>query len=156
MDVVLAAVGRLKRSASLGPSIRDYERRIERYFRFRTIEVRESPLPDERTAIEREGDALLEAVPTELEIVALTRKGNQMSSRALARHLNELATYGRPGCVFLIGGAYGLSDRVLARASIRLSLSRMTLTHEMARLILVEQLYRAGTIMRGEPYHKGT
>jgi 23S rRNA (pseudouridine1915-N3)-methyltransferase len=78
-----------------------------------------------------------------------------MSSRALARYLEGLAVRSSPGVAFLIGGAHGLDASVLERARRELSLSTLTLPHEMARLFMVEQLYRAGTIIRGEPYHKG-
>jgi len=95
-------------------------------------------------------------VPAGVEIVALTRKGEAWSSTRLARYLEALAVQGRAGAAFLIGGAWGLAEDLLARASHRLSLSSLTLPHELARLVLAEQLYRAGTILRGEPYHKAT
>ena len=84
----------------------------------------------------------------------LTRDGKGMSSDDLARYLDNLAIHGKAGVAFLIGGALGLSDDIIKRADRTLSLSPMTLTHELARLMLTEQLYRAGTIVRGEPYHK--
>jgi 23S rRNA (pseudouridine1915-N3)-methyltransferase len=105
--------------------------------------------------LRQEGTELLRRIPEGLEVLALTRTGQGLTSRGLAEVLGEMATYGMPGAAFLVGGAYGLSSEVLARADRRFSLSRMTLPHELARLILVEQLYRAGTILRGEPYHKG-
>ena len=78
-----------------------------------------------------------------------------MSTRELADYIDGLATYGRPGAAFLVGGAFGLSREVRAGAARCMSLSEMTMPHELARLVLTEQLYRAGTILRGEPYHKG-
>ena len=102
-----------------------------------------------------EGERLLARIPDGLEVVALTREGNGMDSRELSRYLERHAVRSSPGVAFVIGGAWGLADDVMARARRRLSLSRMTLPHEMARLVLAEQLYRAGTIQRGEPYHKG-
>jgi 23S rRNA (pseudouridine1915-N3)-methyltransferase len=92
--------------------------------------------------------------PTHAAAVALTRKGRAMSSRTLAKWLSERALEARD-VAFLLGGAYGLGPDVLNNVGHQLSLSSMTLPHEMARLVLVEQLYRAGTILRGEPYHKG-
>jgi len=158
MDVVIAAVGKPKRRSPVGEALTDYERRAGRYFRLRVIEVPEASLRDEEAARarEREGAALLRAVPENLQLWALTRSGTPMTSRSLAERLEEMGTYGKAGVVILIGGAHGLSDQVLAQAGLRLSLSSMTLTHDMARLVLAEQLYRAGTIIRGEPYHKGT
>jgi 23S rRNA (pseudouridine1915-N3)-methyltransferase len=106
--------------------------------------------------MEEEGKRLLARVPAGAEVVALDRRGAAWSSERLARYLDELAIRASPGAAFLIGGAFGLSEEVLARASHRLSLSALTFPHELARLIMAEQLYRAGTILRGEPYHKGS
>lgn len=157
MEVVIAAVGR-PRTSGVREAIRDYEARAARYFRLRVEEVPAADLPETRAerAREREGKALLERLPEGVDVVALTRSGKGMSSRGLAAYLGELTTYGRPGVAFLVGGAFGLSDEVLERARYRLSLSPMTLPHEMARLVLAEQIYRAGTLLRGEPYHKGS
>jgi 23S rRNA (pseudouridine1915-N3)-methyltransferase len=85
----------------------------------------------------------------------MTREGESMASEELARYLERHAVRSSPGVAFVIGGAHGLAEAVLERGRRRLSLSKMTLPHEMARLVLAEQLYRAGTILRGEPYHKG-
>jgi 23S rRNA (pseudouridine1915-N3)-methyltransferase len=156
MDVVVAAVGKPKQPG-LVSAIAEYEERAGRYFRFRAIEVSPAGLPDDEAdrAREREAESLLRALPAGLEHVALTRQGNPMSTPSFARYLEEMATYGRPGVTFLIGGAHGLEEDLVQGARYRLSLSSMTLTHELARLVLTEQLYRAGTLMRGEPYHKG-
>ena len=104
---------------------------------------------------EAEGERILARIPDQLEVVVLTRDGKAMSSEDLAADLAEQALRSSPGIAFVIGGAFGVSEAVLRRARRRLSLSAMTLPHEMARLVLAEQLYRAGTINRGEPYHKG-
>lgn len=154
--VLVAAVGRV-RTPGLADAIAEYEGRSVRYFRFETVEVPPASLPDDRAdeARAREGEALLGRVPDGVETVALTRAGKPWSTRALAERLAEAQTYGLGGFAFLIGGAHGLGHAVLARAGQRVSLSRMTLPHELARLVLTEQIYRAGTILRGEPYHKG-
>lgn len=155
MKVLVAAVGRP--TGPLGRAIADYEDRARRYFDLEVVEVKRGGgggrSPEQAKA--REGRALLERVPRELELFAVTRTGKAMRSRSLARYLERLGTYGRPGAAFLLGGAHGLSEEVHGRASYRLSLSPMTLSHEVARLVLAEQIYRAGTILRGEPYHKG-
>lgn len=145
------------RTAGLREAIAAYEARAARYFRLRVEEVPSADLPESRAgeARRREGTALLGRVPEGVDLVALTRAGKGMSSEGLAAYLGDLATYGRPGAAFLVGGAFGLAEDVLERARYRLSLSPMTLPHEMARLVLAEQIYRAGTILRGEPYHKG-
>ena len=102
-----------------------------------------------------ESGRLLSRVPDGLELIALTRGGKQMGSEELSGYLQELGVRSSAGVAFLIGGAHGLAQDILTKARRRLSLSAMTLPHEVARLVLAEQLYRAGTIARGEPYHKG-
>lgn len=149
----MAAVGR-PGSGPVGEAIRAYEERAARYFDYASIEVEAASGGEPSQVRRREGERLLERVPPELQWFALTRRGKAMTSRRLARYLQELATYGKEGAAFLVGGAHGLSDEVLARARYRLSLSPMTFPHALARLVLAEQIYRAGTIARGEPYHK--
>lgn len=155
MKVTVVAVGRPGRL--FGGIIAEYERRASRYWSFECVEVRaESAAGGKPEAAIRvaEGARLLARVPDGAEVVALTRAGRGWSSGRLAEYLEALAVRGRPGVAFLIGGAYGLDDAVLERARHRLALSSFTLPHDLARLVLAEQLYRAGTILRGEPYHK--
>lgn len=153
MKLALAVVG-APRTPGLARAIEEYEERARRYFRLEVAEV--SPASgDPGRARSREGRALLRRAPDELRLFALTREGKALTSAGLARHLDRMGTYGRPGAAFLVGGAHGLAADVLDRADHRLSLSPMTLPHELARLVLTEQIYRAGTILRGEPYHKG-
>jgi 23S rRNA (pseudouridine1915-N3)-methyltransferase len=138
--------------------IAEYERRAGRYWNLEVIEVKEERARkglSEEQVRGSESARLLDKVQTGVEIIALTPDGKAWSSEQLARYLEQLGVHGRAGAAFIIGGALGLSAELLQRADRTLSLSAMTLTHEMARLVLTEQLYRAGTIMRGEPYHKG-
>jgi 23S rRNA (pseudouridine1915-N3)-methyltransferase len=152
--ILLAAVGR-PRDPSLAPAIREYESRIARYFKLETVEVRDAPAGrDDARAREEESAALLSAIPEGFEVVTLDPAGEAWSSEELARFLGDLALYGRPGAAFVIGGPRGLAGSLLERASRRWALSRLTLPHELARLVVAEQLYRAGTILRGEPYHR--
>lgn len=142
----------------LAEAVGEYEGRLRHYFAFEAVEVKEEPhrrAGDAGRVREEEGKRLLARVRPGAEVVALHETGRQWSSDRLSRWLSELALRGSPGASFLIGGAYGLSDEVLRSAQHQLSLSAFTLPHELARLVLTEQLYRAGTISRGEPYHKG-
>ncbi len=151
----MVSVGRPGRLVA--DAVGEYERRAGRYWSLESIEVREERAGKGKTDArvrEAESRRLIERVPAGYEVVALTRDGDAWSSTRLARHLESLAVAARPGVAFLIGGALGIDDAVLARADRRLSLSPFTLPHELARLVLTEQLYRAGTIVRGEPYHK--
>jgi 23S rRNA (pseudouridine1915-N3)-methyltransferase len=151
--IVVGRPGRLVREA-----IEEYERRAARYWSLDVVEVKGQKALKGSDAVEvraAESERLRAQVAAGLEIIALTRTGDSWSSERLARFLGELAVRGRPGAAFLIGGALGLSDELLRSADRRMRLSTLTLPHDVARLLLAEQLYRAGTIVRGEPYHKG-
>lgn len=155
MKVALVVVGRVR--GPLEPAVREYETRAARYWKFDVVEVdagvgRGRATPDEVRAAE--ADRLLARLDPGARVVALTREGRALDSGGLADDLGDAALHGRD-TTFVIGGAYGLDPRVLSRAEAKLSLSAMTLPHELARLVLAEQLYRAGTILRNEPYHKG-
>ena len=156
LRVLVLSVG-APRHPGLVEAIQDFESRASRYFDFDSVEVRvrASGSGDPAKVMREEGEALMRRLPEGLETFALTRTGRAIGSRQLAERLGEIATYGRGGAAFLIGGAHGLDRAVLEACGSRLSLSSLTLPHELARLVLAEQLYRAGTLLRGEPYHKG-
>jgi 23S rRNA (pseudouridine1915-N3)-methyltransferase len=156
MKLRVLVVGRT--SGLFADAVAEYERRAARYWPVEFVEVREEPArkgmaPAVLMAVE--GVRLLKHVPAGAEIIALTRTGDAWSSRRLATHLEKLAVQGHPGAAFLIGGALGLDASILREANRRMRLSTFTFPHDLARLILAEQLYRAGTIVRNEPYHKG-
>ncbi len=153
VKVTLVCVGAPR--GVLAPAIAEYEGRAQRYFEVVTTEVSAGKGAPEQVK-KSEGDQILRRVPAGSRVYALTRDGSRCSSRSLAAHLEEMATYGPAKAVFLIGGAFGLDAQVQESADRRLSLSDFTLPHDLARLVLLEQLYRAGTILRGEPYHKGS
>ncbi|HEX2717249.1 MAG TPA: 23S rRNA (pseudouridine(1915)-N(3))-methyltransferase RlmH [Gemmatimonadaceae bacterium] len=154
MRVLVTAVGK-PRGEGLGAAIHEYETRAARYWPLEVHEVREESAratsPD--LVREREGERLLAAVPAAADLVACDAGGRAMSSEEFARWLQGKREAARD-LAFVIGGAFGLSVAVRERARTRLALAPWTLPHELARLVLAEQLYRAGTIVRGEPYHK--
>jgi 23S rRNA (pseudouridine1915-N3)-methyltransferase len=154
MTFHLVAVGRLK-DAALRDACADYANRIRRYVKFRIIEVRHTRgrAHDPREIRRLEGTALLRALRPGMRVVALTRSGESDDSAAFARRVDAWQREARD-VAFLVGGAGGIDDAVLQRAETRLSLSALTMPHELTRLVLLEQLYRACTILRGEPYHK--
>lgn len=157
MKVLLLAVGRSR--GVLAAPVAEYEERASRHWNLETVEV-EGGAPggagsEAERVREAEAERILARLPAELEGVALTREGKGMSSRGLASWLRRLAVTSAPGAAFVIGGPHGLHESVLERCRIHLGLSPMTLPHQMARLLLAEQLYRAGTILEGRPYHKG-
>ncbi len=155
MKVTLLVVGRVR--GDLAAAVADYERRATHYWKFEAVEVDAGARRqgDPEAVMAAEAERLLARVPDGAEVIAVTRTGSAWSSTRLADYLGDRALHGLGDVAFLIGGAFGLHPHVLGRAGRRLSLSAMTFPHEMARLILAEQLYRAGSILRNEPYHKG-
>jgi len=158
MKVRILCVGEAR--GPLRPAIEEYEGRAGHYWRFEVAEVSggvgRAKKPDPAQVRKAEEERLLARLPKAGgALVALTREGKALSSRKLADFLGELAVRSTDEVTFVIGGAFGLGRGILERSSLRMALSPMTLPHEVARLILAEQLYRAGTILRNEPYHKG-
>ncbi len=154
MKVLGIVVGGVK--GALADVISDYSRRSSHYWRFEWIEV-DAGLKgraDGDAVMAAEAERILSRVPEGARVIALERVGKGMTSRGLSRTLDKAAVHGQD-VVFVIGGAFGLHASVLERADRALSLSPMTMPHEIARLVLAEQIYRAGTISRNEPYHKG-
>lgn len=157
MRILILTVGAPK-GRGIAQAIRDYEARAARYFKFETVEVRGQRIGARRSeaeVIEQDSQALLERVPADLDLVVVDERGVAWSSEALAAYLGDLAVFGKPGAAFVIGGPLGLGAELRQRADKVLALSSFTLPHELARLVLAEQIYRAGTIHRNEPYHRG-
>jgi 23S rRNA (pseudouridine1915-N3)-methyltransferase len=154
MRFIVAVVGK-PRDAALAAAIRDYEARAGRYWPLEFKEVREESgrsLTPEQVCT-REGERLAAALPNAPYVVACELGGQTMTSEEFAQWLQRRREQAKD-VAFLIGGAHGLGEAAQKVASTRLSLAPWTLPHELARLVLAEQLYRAGTIVRGEPYHK--
>ena len=154
MRLVVAVVGKA-RNPALGEAIRDYEKRAARYWPLDVHEVREeraSGISVDKVR-EREGKRLTDKMPERAQTVACALDGRALDSAQFADFLQSAREQDRD-LAFLIGGAFGLPTELAARSSVKLSLAPWTLPHEIARLVLVEQIYRAGTIVRGEPYHK--
>jgi len=148
-------VGRLS-EAHLRDGAEDYAGRIARYLPLNVEELKEEKgarKNDLRVIREREGERLLQRLAPEAFVVVLDERGRSLTSEDLAGQLDRHMTRGTAELVFVIGGAYGLSEAVKTRANLLLSLSTMTFTHQMARLFLLEQIYRGLTILRNEPYH---
>ncbi len=154
MKVLLVAVGK-PRNAGVAAATQDYEERAARYWPLERIEVREEPAKSATADLvrEREGERLAARIPAGAVLVCCDPGGKRMDSAAFSGWLQGQRESGRD-VAFVIGGAYGLSAALLKRAAVRLELAPWTLPHELARLVLAEQLYRAGTIVRREPYHK--
>ncbi len=153
MRIRIVAVGK-DRSGLYAPAVQEYAKRIGRYARFEIVEV-----PEARThagtprAKDEEGEALLAKIGDRERVVALDERGDEETSVAFARRVERWLARAQD-VALVVGGSDGLAGAVRERAAETLALSRLTLAHRLARLVLVEQLYRAFTILRGEPYHK--
>lgn len=153
MRFIVAVVGK-PRDSALAAAISDYETRAARYWPLEVHEVKEErgkvSAPE---VVKRETDRLMAAVPAGASVVVCDAVGESFTSEQFAVWMQGSRESARD-VAFIIGGAHGISSEIKERASRRLSMGKWTVPHEMARLILAEQLYRAGTIVRNEPYHK--
>ena len=133
-----------------------YVSRLKHYIPFSVVEIPElknvSALTRDQIKT-REGELILKNIRPTDDVILLDERGKEYSSTELAKIIQDKLSYGSRDIVYVIGGAYGFSDQVYKRADSKLSLSRMTFSHQMVRAIFAEQIYRAFTIMRGEPYH---
>lgn len=158
MKITIVTAGKIKEKY-LTDGIKEFLKRLTPYANVKIIEISEERMPDapsdaEKTAVlAREGERLLKQVPAGSRLIVLDVAGKSISSEELSAHIDKLGVQGTSHLTFLIGGAFGLSDQVRRMADERISFSRMTFTHQMIRLLLVEQIYRAFKISRGEKYH---
>ncbi|PLT36015.1 23S rRNA (pseudouridine(1915)-N(3))-methyltransferase RlmH [Bacillus sp. V5-8f] len=159
MNITIVTVGKLKEKY-LKQGIDEYLKRLSSYAKVDIIELADEKAPETLSDVEmlqikeKEGERILSKISADAHVIALAIEGKMKSSEELADTLDKLATYGKSKVVFVIGGSLGLSKSVMQRADEALSFSRMTFPHQLMRLILVEQVYRAFRINRGEPYHK--
>lgn len=159
MNISIITVGKLKEKY-LRQGIEEYLKRLTAYAKVEMVEVADEKAPEELSELEmlqvkqKEGERILSKISQDTFVIALAIQGKLQSSEELAKNLDQLATYGKSKIAFVIGGSLGLSDEVIKRSNEQLSFSRMTFPHQLMRLILVEQIYRAFRINRNEPYHK--
>ena len=159
MNITVIAVGKL-REKPYRMMADEYLKRLGRFGKIREIELDDLPEPAnsspaiERQIKDREGEAILKQLKPGDYVIALTIPGRMRSSPELAQRLEKLTGGGASQIVFVIGGSLGLSDAVIARADEELSMSPMTFPHQLARVMLLEQVYRAAKISAGERYHK--
>ena len=153
MQFTVLAIGRL-RSKPCAQLIDDYARRLQRGARLTFVEVPEGRDGDAHAVRDQESRALLARVPDRARLILLDERGLALTSRALAERIRIDQLHGDSHWVLAIGGAFGHGEPLRARADWSLALSAMTLPHELARVVLVEQLYRAMSILSGAPYHK--
>ena len=164
MKITLAAVGKIKEKYWT-LAIDEYVKRLSRYASVQICQTADEPTPDRASAVQekqirdREGERLLKEISRydhagDVRVIALAIDGRSYDSVAFSKHLEELQVNGYSHIIFIIGGSLGLSEAVLRRADEKLSFSAMTFPHQMMRVILLEQIYRAQRISHNEPYHK--
>lgn len=154
--ITVIAVGKLKEKFWTA-ACEEYLKRLRPYAKVTVTEIADADparAGGVEAAREREGESILSAVPEGSHVILMAIEGTQRSSVDFSRHLDELALRGTSDLTFVIGGSDGVSDAVRARANETFSFGPVTLPHNLARVVLLEQIYRAFKISRGEPYHK--
>lgn len=159
LNITLLCVGKLK-EAYWRDACSEYVKRLGAFCKFRLVEVAEERLPDNPSSaqisatIEAEGKRILDQIPKDSAVIPLCIEGKELDSPALAAKMQKIALDGTSHIVFVIGGSWGLSEAVKSRGNFRLSMSPMTFPHQLARVMVLEQVYRAFQISSGGKYHK--
>lgn len=159
LTVSIVCIGKLKEKYWRN-AYDEYVKRLSAFCKLQLIELDETRIGDKPSqkeidlVVEKEGEKILAKIPTGAMVAALCIEGKQFSSEELARFVAEQPNKGVSHIVFIIGGSYGLSPAVKGRADVKLSFSKMTFPHQLFRVLLTEQIYRAFQINKGSPYHK--
>lgn len=158
-EITLICMGKLKEKFYLSAAA-EYEKRLKGYCRFQILELPEVRLPEDPSpaeisaGLEKEAELILSKLPKGAWFCTLTPEGRMLSSQELAGKLQDVKLSGKSSAVFLIGSSFGIAPRVKSAADLKLSMSPMTFPHHLARVMLLEQLYRAEAIQAGSKYHK--
>jgi 23S rRNA (pseudouridine1915-N3)-methyltransferase len=159
VSITIISVGKLKEKY-LRMGIEEYVKRLSGYTKIDLVEVPDEKAPEQLSEAEmeivkkKEAERILSKITPDHYVLALAINGKMRSSEELSKDIESLFTYGHSKIAFIIGGSLGLHDDVLNRADDKLSFGKMTLPHQLMKLVLVEQIYRSFRIMKGEPYHK--
>ena len=159
MNISIVCIGKLKEKYWT-EAAGEYSKRLSKYCSLQIEELKETRLPENASAADEEavkvseGEEILRHIKKDAFVITLEIKGKALSSEGLAEKMEQLALDGKSSVAFVIGGSLGLSDAVSRRANFKLSFSAMTFPHQMMRVILLEQIYRAYKINKGEKYHK--
>jgi 23S rRNA (pseudouridine1915-N3)-methyltransferase len=159
MKITLISVGKIKEKY-LRDAINEYSKRLTKYCKLKFIEINDEKAPDnlsekdEMIIKDKEGNKILEKIKDQQYVIVLDLKGKQRTSEEFSKEMENLSIYGNSDIVFVIGGSLGLSDGVIKRSNDQISFSKMTFPHQLMKVILIEQIYRAYRIIKGEPYHK--
>lgn len=159
MNIKLVVVGKLKEKY-FKQGIAEYAKRLSRFCKFQIVEVPDEKAPESLSdsemaqVMQKEGERILSKIKDREYVYALAILGKERSSEEFAKEIKDLPTYGHSDITFVIGGSLGLAPKVLKRADTQISFGRFTLPHQLMRLVLTEQIYRAFMINEGSPYHK--
>lgn len=159
MNIKIISVGKIKEKY-IQEGIKEFTKRLSRYCILDIIEIDDERAPENLSEKEmeivkkKEGEKILSKIPQNSFIISLEIMGKQLSSEELSKKIDDLMVNGVNDICFIIGGSLGLSEEITSKSSFKLSFSKMTFPHQLMRLILLEQVYRAFRIMKGEPYHK--
>jgi len=159
MRITIVSVGKLKEKY-LKEAIAEYSKRLSRYVKLEIIEVADEKTPDQASLVveemirDKEAERILKQIRDDVYVVTLEIQGQQLHSEQFATKIEQLAVSGVSHICFVIGGSIGLSQQVTKRSNLSLSFSKMTFPHQLMRVILLEQIYRAYRINNREPYHK--
>jgi 23S rRNA (pseudouridine1915-N3)-methyltransferase len=159
VNIAIITVGKLKEKY-LKMGIEEYVKRLGAYAKIDLIEVPDEKAPEQLSEAEmeivkkKEGERILAKVSPDTHVIALAINGKMKTSEEMSKDIESLMTYGKSKIAFVIGGSLGIHDDVLKRANEKQSFGKMTLPHQLMKLVLVEQIYRSFRIMKGEPYHK--
>ena len=159
MQINIIDVGNIK-DKYFSDAVKEYEKRLSAYCKVVNTEIKETKIPENASAaqinkaIEEEGEKILSVLPQKSYKIALAVEGTMLSSEELAKKIDLSLTGGYSSISFIIGGAFGMSEKVKKSCDMMLSVSRMTFTHRMMRVIILEQIYRAYNILSGGKYHK--
>lgn len=159
MQINIIYVGNIK-DKYFSDAVKEYEKRLSAYCKVVNTEIKETKIPENASAaqinkaIEEEGEKILSVLPQKSYKIALAVEGAMLSSEELAKKIDSSLTGGYSSISFIIGGAFGMSEKVKKSCDMMLSVSRMTFTHRMMRVIILEQIYRAYNILSGGKYHK--
>ena len=159
MNISIISVGKLKEKY-LKQAVDEYTKRLNRYCKIEIIELPDEKTPDnasekeEQIIKEKEGELILSKIKDNMHVIAMDLKGEQITSEKFSTYIENCGVMGNSNIAFIIGGSLGLSEKVIKRANYKLCFSKMTFPHQLFRVMLLEQIYRAFRIIKGEPYHK--
>ncbi len=159
MNINIIAIGKIKEKY-IQEGIKEFAKRLSRYCKLNIIELEDEKAPESLSEKDmiivktKEGERILSKIPPNSYVITLVIEGKSLTSEGLAEKLEDIMVNGNNDITFIIGGSLGLSQEVINRSDFKLSFSKMTFPHQMMRLILLEQIYRAWRINKNEPYHK--